>query len=1245
MQSTIGANDMGDDKDLNIFDATQRCLAQISQCTVNENKTFASDARGLEQMLLFWTKHSGVNSRKGMSLDDRLEDHPGIRATFTGLLNLIEMSITHALFSPEDQMDRPTVPGQVSTSDPELTKDLDPDEILIRQKWSNYKGNTWEKIGAAIDILLELTATVRKSTVSVDWSSLQTDFDRPDDYYSEYAKILARRWFPHARRSLTDQLGEAVFIRRRHILYKTYHEQKINYPRPNLSPQVVAIKNKRPSMPETSQKSTPTTNPQTVAQAGEPYPPSSTNLSTFNKGIFEKRKRNNVALSGITEGTVSTEESSFSYMYPDPPKQDNPGYAKCPYCPKILTGKYLTIEYWRKHLHGDLRPYICLSEFCQTPMRFFADSKQWTDHMVTDHGKEWIQKVHMMTWYCDSAHDRMEFTSEEQLQNHLTRDHESLSDDYISSLVQLNWGIGCREEHVCPLCESAPPEIHPRLNDKDKDALLTKHIGDHFKALALFSLSSSAADTVNEGGNSSPESLQFPTSENCETGPVGGRRIANQSRDESWGRLSFDDTPMRFMENAGITEISKLEGDTEGLPNPDSEPIGWDFNRPRQASPQNDATLNHLRKKQADQDHESGSHLVSTVSADPPSSEPLFDPHTIFLNDNPVEDKRKSKAMSYTYDGNGLVPILSTEKDLGALLRIHCIEDGIDGEFWTYALLRHILSRDRIKDELMQPEYGFAKDQVNEYVNKIHPHSANAPSKTTYIKIFALLVLIEKIQDIARFIRDETCDDVLPIVISQGRNVYSSKEGNRHLLCFSGWKTHELEHFETRQWWVDTPYFDSTVNKPLTVITLDQGTHKPWRRLRGDEQYDGSEGAYGIVIPVEIHPTAHSFQQLLRGFAVKTLNKTTSNTKQSFLAEWRMLKQFNGLCHPHLVTALSAITQGDKWSFIFPCASSDFDRYKETIDPPKGRHGAMWLLAQLEGLIGAIDTIHDPRHLNLGPQGKYGRHGDIKCDNILCFKNSLTTDDVLVISDFGLSKLNSDKSRSNIPNATVPPVPGYRPPECDIEGGTISRAFDVWTIGCLFLELITWFLGGPSYVKEFEEKRTTEFINGSKNSIFFTFRELVPSDPGGAKAVLVKPEVTEWILQLRQHPNCSPFLHEVLGIIERKMLVVLSTDKTRSSSGELCKEFERISRRCNSEREYTQGKPLIEEKLREARNQIDQNTVAVRAIPNKHARALIGTLQALLPSHTGRTEMSYNRDQFEKMDIIGNKEDLHSSGN
>ena len=244
-------------------------------------------------------------------------------------------------------------------------------------------------------------------------------------------------------------------------------------------------------------------------------------------------------------------------------------------------------------------------------------------------------------------------------------------------------------------------------------------------------------------------------------------------------------------------------------------------------------------------------------------------------------------------------------------------------------------------------------------------------------------------------------------------------------------------------------------------------------------------------------------------FAIKTLHKIPANTEQAYIKEWEMLKHFSGLNHPHLVTALSAFKQEDELSFIFPYAPSNFGEYKETAHPPQGWRGAIWVAAQLAGLIGAIDTMHNPKHLHLGPERKYGRHGDIKCDNVLCFRKSGTENEViLVISDFGLSAYNSDQSRSNIPNRNVPAVPGYRPPECDIKGGTVSRAFDVWTIGCLFLELVTWFLGGPQYIEEFRLHRTTEFINGAMNDIFFTFNDLGFEVTDGTKAVLVKPEVT-----------------------------------------------------------------------------------------------------------------------------------------
>jgi serine/threonine protein kinase len=154
--------------------------------------------------------------------------------------------------------------------------------------------------------------------------------------------------------------------------------------------------------------------------------------------------------------------------------------------------------------------------------------------------------------------------------------------------------------------------------------------------------------------------------------------------------------------------------------------------------------------------------------------------------------------------------------------------------------------------------------------------------------------------------------------------------------------------------------------------------------------------------------------------------------------------------------------------------------------------------------MAAIDIIHNPPHLD-----NFGRHGDIKADNILLFKPVQDPRGILVVSDMGLSSFNRDTSRSNIPNSKIPGTPGYRPPECDVKGGTISRAYDIWTLGCLFLEILTWLLGGLEFLREFEEGRNTAYITGAKNNIFFVLKSTVE----GQYVAQVKKEVT----QVRSH--------------------------------------------------------------------------------------------------------------------------------
>lgn len=55
-------------------------------------------------------------------------------------------------------------------------------------------------------------------------------------------------------------------------------------------------------------------------------------------------------------------------------------------------------------------------------------------------------------------------------------------------------------------------------------------------------------------------------------------------------------------------------------------------------------------------------------------------------------------------------------------------------------------------------------------------------------------------------------------------------------------------------------------------------------------------------------------------------------------------------------------------------------------------------------------------------------------------------------------------------------------------GAKITRAFDIWTLGCLFLELACWLLRGNHGKEKFDEMRTTPFIRGSNVDVYFDIK-------------------------------------------------------------------------------------------------------------------------------------------------------------
>lgn len=217
-----------------------------------------------------------------------------------------------------------------------------------------------------------------------------------------------------------------------------------------------------------------------------------------------------------------------------------------------------------------------------------------------------------------------------------------------------------------------------------------------------------------------------------------------------------------------------------------------------------------------------------------------------------------------------------------------------------------------------------------------------------------------------------------------------------------------------------------------------------------------------------------------------------------------MLKKFSADSHSHLVSLLATYEQYRRFYLVFHWADADLQDYWENTNPTPSMdyETILWMAQQCEGIAGGLYKIHryesnsNPRP-NLAPKDEgslgqnltviasyapaqtmtrlFGRHGDIKPANILWFRDpdDANSKGILKITDFGLAEFNAVHSRSYKPKSKVANTANYRPPECDLQGELIGPSYDIWTMGCVYLEFVTWLLGGWTLVEDFTRKRVS----------------------------------------------------------------------------------------------------------------------------------------------------------------------------
>ena len=210
----------------------------------------------------------------------------------------------------------------------------------------------------------------------------------------------------------------------------------------------------------------------------------------------------------------------------------------------------------------------------------------------------------------------------------------------------------------------------------------------------------------------------------------------------------------------------------------------------------------------------------------------------------------------------------------------------------------------------------------------------------------------------------------------------------------------------------------------------------------------------------------------------------------------------------------------------------------------------IWLLKQVYGIADAVKHIHDLT-IQKTPASSPGLvapasgdrktawHHDLKPENLLLFLENCTDRGMIRISDWGSGKVSEYRHTSSYhtrsPNGTVT----YEPPEAVSDGG-ISRPYDLWSLGCIYLELLIWATFGREEAEKFSGDRETTRGSTQTGSL----RDDAFWKQVGKEKVL-RSSVTARMQRLDEDPSALPF-KEFLECV-RRMLEIEPNKRIKAS--------------------------------------------------------------------------------------------------
>ncbi|KAH9884418.1 kinase-like domain-containing protein [Xylariomycetidae sp. FL2044] len=491
------------------------------------------------------------------------------------------------------------------------------------------------------------------------------------------------------------------------------------------------------------------------------------------------------------------------------------------------------------------------------------------------------------------------------------------------------------------------------------------------------------------------------------------------------------------------------------------------------------------------------------------------------------------------------------------------------------------------------------------------PRSHDDQEFTSYRKVFAILIILEKQTLVFDCMKHNLDDSKLPFVHlaewersrAKTDTVPDCQHCRQAIPVFRSWQGFDVQCFDQHQWALCPAYFqaDGKEKEKQLHYKFPQSIVLP---IRSVEKVSRG-GTFGTVFCVELDQKQHELPIYTTGsgkqlFAIKKLNFDGARTgkwtaREVFQNEANFLSRISSDSKLHSsqhlarlsatfeiessTTATAAASASDFY-FVFPCADMNlWDFWQDPAAPllrSAKNHGprmARWLAEQFAGLTEALKIIQqffDFKRLSDDDDRWHktlGTHGDIKAENILLFRNwrgSRSSDSefgVLQIADFGLARFHSGHTAVAAAGTNTPPPQmmrrghAYCAPEVEVFR-RCDEYTDLWALGCLFLDFLVWYVHGPEGQRDFNRDRTGRlFLSSMELGYFYEMGECRKWEGLHYKKTL-KIQIHKGVQRLYESDRSTQFLTDMLEFIPSKMLVLADHHQPPVVAGRLEGEVE-----------------------------------------------------------------------------------------